>query len=129
MRQTVAAFVLIFGTLGATSLTQTKRGTICVMAISPKRPQRFSPGQNYNPETLSIRFDGREAVLWSQTDSMKFEDLDTAIHHLVVLTSDGKRIQSFWFRFSEYSSDALCLAFDGYQGVQLQKSTPRCKCR
>jgi len=52
MRQTVAAFVLIFGTLGATSLTQTKRGTVCVMAISPKRPQRFSPGQNYNPETL-----------------------------------------------------------------------------
>jgi hypothetical protein len=27
----------------------------------------------------------------------------------------GKRIQSFWFRCSEYRSDALCLSFDGYQ--------------
>ena len=47
-----------------------------------------------------------------------------------VLTSDGKRIQSFWFRFSDYPSNSLCLAFDGYQGVQLHDSkTARCKCK
>src|SRR5258706_119991 len=82
-----------------------------------------------NPDTLAIRFDRREAVLWPKRDSQTFEDFDPAIRHLVVVASDGKRIQSFWFRFSDYHADSLCLSFDGYQGVDLQKSTPRCKCK
>jgi hypothetical protein len=129
MRQTVAAFLLVFGSFVTTSFAQPKRGAVWVMPIAPTPPERFSPGQDYNPDTLSIRFDSRESVPWSKRDSMKFEDFDPAIRHLVVLTSKGKRIQSFWFRFSDYNSDALCLSFDGYQGVQLQKSTPRCKCK
>ena len=129
MRQTIAAFLLVFGAFGTTSLAQSKRGAVCVTPIPPTPPERFSPGQNYNPDTLSIRFDQREAVRWSKKDWMNFEDFDPAVRHLVVLTSDGKRIQSFWFRFSDYGSESLCLSFDGYQGVQLQKSTPRCKCK
>jgi len=62
---------------------------------------------------------------------VKIGEMELSERHLVTLTSDGKRIQSFWFRFSEYKSDDLCLAFDGYQGVQLQgaKRSPWCKCK
>jgi hypothetical protein len=38
---------------------------------------------------------------------------------MVVLTSDGKRIQSFKFKFSEEHDDKVCIYYDGYQGVQL----------
>lgn len=129
MRLRLAVLVLALGAFPKASLAdQPNRGTVCVAPIAAAPPERTSPGQDYNPDTLSIRFDRRAAVLWSKNERMKFADFDRAIRHLVVLTSDGKRIQSFWFRFSDYKSDALCLSFDGYQGVQLQKSTPRCTC-
>src|SRR5262245_40341884 len=121
--------VLVFAALANGSFAaQPSRGVVCVAPIPAAPPERTSPGQNYNPDTLSIRFDRREAVLWSKRDSMKFEDFDPSIRHLVVITSDGKKIQSFWFRFSDYRGDVLCLSFDGYQGVQLRKPTPRCAC-
>ena len=48
-----------------------------------------------------------------------------------LLTSDGKRIQSFWFRFSDYKDVKLCLSFDGYQGVQLgdKQHALWCRCK
>jgi len=33
---------------------------------------------------------------------------------MVVLTSDGKRIQSFKFKFSEEHDGKLCIYYDGY---------------
>jgi hypothetical protein len=130
MRRPLVIVPLVFSAFASASLAaQPKASVVCVAPIPAAPPERISPGQNCNPDTLSIGFDRREAVPWPKEDWMKFEDLDPAIRHLVVLTSDGKRIQSFWFRFSDYRSDALCLSFDGYQGIQLQKSTPRCKCK
>jgi hypothetical protein len=41
-------------------------------------PDRFSPGQNYKPDTLSIRFDRRDAVPWSKNDRMEFKNFDPA---------------------------------------------------
>jgi hypothetical protein len=51
--------------------------------------------------------------------------------HLVVLTSDGKRIKSFWFRFSDLKENKSCMYFDGYQGVQLgdKQSALWCRCK
>jgi hypothetical protein len=121
---------LLAGVLCPTLAAQSKPGTVCVTPISPTRPQIVSPGGNYNPETLTLRFDKRETIRWSTKDWTKVEQFDPTVRHLVVLTSDGKRIQSFWFRFSDYGTESLCLAYDGYQGVQLDESTTaRCKCR
>ncbi len=128
MRLNLLVGALMCGAFANASLAaQPNRGAICVAPVPADRPRRTSPGQDYNPDTLSIRLDRREAVRWSKKEWTKFQDFDTATRHLVVLTSDGKRIQSFWFRFSDYRADSLCLSFDGYQGVDLQKSTPRCK--
>jgi hypothetical protein len=110
---------------------QLNRGTICVAPNSSEPPRLISPGGNYNPATLSISIDKREPILWPHRESIQIGNLELDRRHLVVLTSDGKRIQSFWFRFSDYESRELCIDFDGYQGVRLQekKYSPWCKCK
>jgi hypothetical protein len=53
-------------------------------------------------------------------------------HLLGVLQSNGKSIESFWFKFADYESADLCMSYDGYQGVGLQEATrhtPWCKCK
>jgi len=61
-------------------------------------------------------------LLWPHAESVLIGNLDLDQRHLT-LTSDRKIIQSFWFRFSDYKSNDLCVAFDGYQGVQLHEKT------
>jgi hypothetical protein len=105
-------------------------GTICVAPNSAKKPPRISPGGDYDPATLLLKIDKRSAVPWPHKESLKIEGLDLQERHLVVLISDGKRIQSFWFRFADYKSQNLCIAFDGYQGVDLQANGSLwCKCK
>ena len=96
-----------------------KSGSVCVLPNSPERPTRISPGGDYNPATLRIRVDTREPILWPHRKPTLIDDLDAEQSHMVVLTSDGKRIQSFRFKFSEEHDDKLCIYYDGYQGVQL----------
>src|SRR3974377_1111987 len=100
-------------------LAQSSRGTICVVPNSPEPPTLVSPGGFYNPATLTLIIDKRAPIPWPHKEWVRIDDLDTNERHLVVLTSDGKKIQSFWFRFSEYKTGRLCISFDGYQGVQL----------
>src|SRR5437016_274217 len=73
---------------------QSGRGTVCVAPNSPEPPARISPGGAYNPATLFIRIDKKEPVAWPHKESVRIGDLDVSERHLVVLTSDGKRIQS-----------------------------------
>jgi hypothetical protein len=106
-------------------------GTICVLPNSPDPPARISPGGDYNPATLTVRIDKRPALPWPHKSSAKIEGLALNERHLLVLTSDGKRIQSLWFRFSDFKDTKVCVSFDGYEGVQLgdKHSTFWCRCR
>jgi hypothetical protein len=97
-----------------------KTGSICVLPNSAEPPTRISPGGEYNPETLTLRVDKRELIRWPHKSPVLIDGLDLNEHHLVVLTSDGKRIQSFRFKFSQEDDARLCMYFDGYQGVQLE---------
>jgi hypothetical protein len=110
---------------------QTKSGTVCVIPNSDKPPTRISPGGEYNPATLLLKIDKGPAIHWPHKEVVKIEDLDLKERHLVVLFSDGKRIQSFWFRFAVFKdADHLCISFDGYQGVNLQQANPPyCRCK
>jgi hypothetical protein len=110
---------------------QTKSGTVCVIPNSDKPPTRISPGGEYNPVTLLLKIDKGPAIHWPHKEVVKIEDLDLKERHLVVLFSDGKRLQSFWFRFAEFKdADHLCISFDGYQGVNLQQANPPyCRCK
>lgn len=55
---------------------------------------------------------------WPHKEPVLIDGLDLQARHLVVLTSDGKRIQSFRFKFSEDDDARVCVYFDGYGGVQ-----------
>ncbi len=127
-----AATILVLSLLlSPLLLAEPGQGTVCVAPNSAQPPQRFSPGLEYNPATLSLRIDQRQTIPWPHKDGVKIDGLDLKERHLVVLTSDGKRLQSFWFRFSDYKSVDLCIAFDGYGGPELReaKGAPWCKCK
>jgi hypothetical protein len=97
-----------------------KSGSICVLPNSPEPPTRISPGGEYNPDTLTVGVDKRQSIRWPHKHPVLIDGLDLQERHLVVLTSDGKRIQSFRFKFFPQDDDGrVCLYFDGYQGVQL----------
>jgi hypothetical protein len=114
----------------ASSGNQPESGTVCVLPNSPDPPTRISPGGEYNPATLTLRIDKLEPILWPHKHPVRIENLALNERHLVVLTSDGKRIKSFWFRFSQYNEVRLCLYFDGHQGVDLEGKMPLwCKCK
>jgi hypothetical protein len=114
----------------SSSGSQQESGIVCVLPNSPDPPTRISPGGEYNPSTLRVRIDKREPILWPHKHLVRIENLNLEERHLVVLTSDGKRIKSFWFRFSQYKETKLCLNFDGYQGVDLEgKLFSWCKCK
>ena len=110
-------------------LSDSPVGTVCVAPNSAQRPTLISPGQDYNPATLSVRIDKGKLRPWPHREGMKIDDLDLGASHLVELLSDSKRIMSFWFRFSDYKSPDLCLSFDGYQGAQLEEGKKWCKCK
>ena len=66
-----------------------------------------------------VRVDKREPIRWPHNKPLLVQNLGMEDNHLVVLTSDGKQIRSFRFKFSDYHDAKLCVYFDGYQGVQL----------
>ena len=111
--------------------SKNEQGSVCVLPNSPEPPTRISPGGMYNPKTLTLRIDEREQVLWPHKKPVVIEGLDLQANHLVVLTSDGKRIQSFRFKFAGDDDAKLCIYFDGYQGVQLgnKKNADWCRVR
>ncbi len=109
---------------------QSERGRICVAPNPTTTPERFSPGLDYDPATLTVRIDKRPPVKWPHQESVNIDGLDRSERHLVVLTSRGKPLQSFWFRFAQFKSERLCLLFDGYQGPQLRDAAPNvCTCK
>jgi hypothetical protein len=114
-----------------TASDQTKTGTVCVLPNSPNPPTRISPGGEYNPATLTISIDQRPPTSWPHKQKIKIDGLTLNERHRIVLRSDGKRIQSFWFRFSDYRDSTLCVYFDGYQGVQFgdKYTTFWCRCK
>ena len=113
----------------ASTETNTGNGTVCLLPNSSEVPTRISPGGSYNPATLALRIDKRESIPWPHKKPVLIDGLDMRGPHLVVLTSDGKRIQSFQFKFGEYHDDRLCISYDGYQGVQLGNRTDALWCK
>jgi hypothetical protein len=108
------------------------RGTICVLA----QPDHFPVGVivwgslDYNPATLKLRIDKQDAISWPHKANLKISDLDPEGRHLLTIISDGKPIQSIWFRFTEFSSPDICLHFDSYAAIQMEGiKHSLCKCK
>jgi hypothetical protein len=125
-------FTFVFAALLCPALSsEPGHGTICVLA----QPENFksrvmTPGDEYNPATLKFKIDKGEVVVWPHKENLKIEGLDTNDRHLIVIISDGKRIQSAWFRFSDFKTMDLCFFYDGYGGIQLSQAKHSvCKCK
>jgi hypothetical protein len=114
---------------------QQGKGSVCVAARIDdpfiKQPATLPNGE-INSHGLKVKVD-QHVEEWPQRNSLKIEGLDTRERHLlVVLDSNGKPIESVRFKFSDYRSSDLCMAYDGYQGIQLRdatRRTPWCKCQ
>ena|ERR1700733_3350213 len=106
-------------------------GTVCVLPNPAEPPTRVSPGGQYDPATLTVRIDKREPIHWPHKQTVRIEDLLLSERHLVALTSDGKQIQSVWFRFSDHKNLNVCLSFDGYGGIYVgdDQKNRWCKCK
>lgn len=128
--------VFLFSQAGAQEAAkEPASGTVCVAsrAADPFRGQVIPPTGEVSSGGLRVRVNKRPSVPWPQRESLKIDKLDLSERHLLaVLDASGKPVESLWFRFSEYKSANLCMAYDGYQGVGLQETTrhtPWCKCR
>ncbi|HWG16409.1 MAG TPA: hypothetical protein VN678_01015 [Acidobacteriaceae bacterium] len=104
-------------------------GSVCILPNSPERPTRVSPGGDYNPNTLTVRIDGRKAIRWPHKAPAVIDGLEMRDTHLIVLTSEGRRIMSARFRFSEYHDARLCADFDGYQGIRIGNRSDALWCK
>lgn len=134
MRISLSVVILILA-VASLANAQQPSGTVCVAARIDdpfwKEPATLPNGQ-INSHGLKVRLDKKPAVAWPERKSRVLDDLDTNEPHvLTVLGADGKPIESVRFRFLQYHSNQLCMAYDGYQGISLQevsRRTPWCKC-
>jgi hypothetical protein len=117
------------------TVAQEGTGMLCVAARIDDpfwKESTTPPNGKINSHGLQFRIDKRPVVAWPERKGLKIDGLDTAERHLVsVLDSKGKPIESVWFKFSEFKSTNVCMAYDGYQGIGLQdltRRTPWCKC-
>jgi len=121
------AAIVLFGLLSALPTSaEPKTGMLCVIPDPPGCDRVTIP---FNLKTLMFRIDNRNKTLWPQTVGLKVEGLSLGEKHLVVVYSDGKPIQSFRFRFTDYKETELCLLFDGYGGPDLRHMSKLCRCR
>jgi len=117
------------------AMAQSATGTVCVAAraATPFRGQVIPPAGPVDSGGLRVRIDKRRAIEWPQRNSLRIKGLDLNERHLLaVIGANGKSVESVWFRFSQYNSTELCMAYDGYQGIGLQtatRQTPWCKCK
>ena len=132
MKTRVLGVLLLAALLSPSLPAQGSVGTVCLMPLPlPSDQPYYRYGFIlFNHAALSVRIDKRPPVPWPRKDSFKISDLDTTARHLVAIISDGKPIQSFWFRFSDFRSSDLCLSFDGFPpDLRDAKHAPWCKCR
>jgi len=129
----LASVTLIFANAAVSQTPPTDsasgKGSVCVLPNSPKPPTQISPGGMYNPDTLTVRIDKREAIRWPHKTPTMIDNLDLQGNHLIALASDGRQIMSARFRFSYYHDAQLCAYFDGYQGIMLGNTSDALWCK
>lgn len=129
MRTAGYAAVVVLISLLSVLLTsgQPETGTLCVIPDPPGCCDRVTIP--FDLKTLMFRIDNGKTTPWPQKPGLKIEGLSLAAQHIVVVYSEGKPLQSFRFRFSDYKKTELCLLFDGYGGPDLRHMSKLCGCK
>jgi hypothetical protein len=123
-----AAVVVLVGLLSALPISgEPKTGMLCVIPDPPGCCERVTVP--FDLRTLMFRIDSGNKTPWPQKVGLKIGGLSLGEKHLVVVYSEGKPIQSFRFRFTDYKETELCLLFDGYGGPDLRHMEKFCGCK
>ena len=123
-----AAVVVVIVLLSALPISaEPKTGMLCVIPDPPGCCALATV--SFDLKTLMFRIDNGKKTPWPQKMGFKIEGLSLGEKHLVVVYSDGKPIQSFRFRFTDYKETELCLLFDGYGGPDLRHMSKLCHCK
>jgi len=112
--------------------TGSTTGTVCAAPVSAKVDPRSGELPVCLSGKFSFKIDALDEVPFSQKDSLKIAGLDLGARHRVAIYCDKKPHQTFWFRFSDFQNNTLCLFInDLYKTAQLWevKRCPWCKCK
>lgn len=106
-------------------------GTVCVLPIAPALEAKGLSVGDHRTAALRLRLDKRQELPWPHGQVVKIEPLSLSERHVVVVSSQNKRIQSFRFDFVDYSDAKLCLSFDSSELAHLRrsKSVSLCSCK
>jgi hypothetical protein len=99
-------------------------GTLCVLPIASEQNGKAPAVRSYNPASLRLRIDKQRTLPWPIQQPFRIESLSLSWFekHAVLVTSGSKQIQSFQFRFTDFSDSKLCLAFDDSQLAHLGRN-------
>jgi hypothetical protein len=123
-----AAVIVLLALLTALPTSaEPKTGMLCVIPDPPGCCDRVTIP--FDLKTLMFRIDNGNKTPWPQKVGLRVEGLSLGEKHFVVVYSDGKPIQSFRFRFTDYKETELCLLFDGYGGPDLRHMSKLCGCK
>jgi hypothetical protein len=108
-----------------------KFGTVCVLPIAPVPDTKGLSVGDDGSATLRLHVDNRQELPWPHKQPVRIESLSLNERHVMAVTSNGKRVQSFRFDFVDYSDAKLCLAFDRSKLAYLgsSRSASWCSCK
>jgi len=108
-------------------------GSLCLARVSYHEPTvKYAVPPPSATQPYLVRVDGRAAVAASAESAVAIADLALAAKHSVSISTGGRRIASFTFRFSEFETAALCLVANDFYGsfslIEALKWPARCRC-
>ena len=111
-------------------------GTICVGPIPEPNNEEISlanpagGGRDFN---FTIQIDKGEIKTIPFDTTIIFTKLNLETKHLITIRNNNEITESFWFSFSKYKEDKLCLWFkplyETWSLWELSKSKHICKCK
>lgn len=116
------------------STTKASTGSICIATVRPSNAEQKSlanPSGGNRFSSYSVQVDKRRPVV-AKDKPINMSGLAVGTRHLVKIVGDSEHVQSFWFRFSEFSTTGLCLWFNAlYETWQLwdaKDGGSKCRC-
>jgi len=115
---TLSALVSVSAWAQANSNSATPgEGSVCLMAVTPPGTGEKSlanPAGGNLIKQYTVRIDSLPSVLGLPDKGVPLPPLPLGMSHVVRVFGDGKQVESFRFRFEDFSTDELCLVFDDF---------------
>jgi hypothetical protein len=89
-------------------------GSVCIAAVPPPDAKSLEMHPGSAKTVYTIKFDELSPIRTRWDQAVAAPPLSLALKHTVQIFGDGKRVASFYFRFGEFATNSLCLAFDDF---------------